>query len=61
MAWCVRGVRKLERCERLFMGCQIPKALTSKSMPWADAVSMAMGVILMLDAELVTGRVFESN
>jgi hypothetical protein len=44
--WCVRGVLRLERCERSFMGCQIPKASTSKSMPWVDAASMETEAIL---------------
>jgi hypothetical protein len=30
-------------------------------MQWADVASMAMGAILMLVAEHVTGRVFELN
>jgi hypothetical protein len=43
------------------MECQILKALTSKSMPWADVASMATGAIPMLVAEHVTGRVYELN
>jgi hypothetical protein len=61
MVWCVRGVRKLERYERSSMGCQILKALISRSMPLADAALTAMGAIPTLVAEHVTGRVFASH
>ena len=61
MVWCVRGVQKLERYERSSMGCQILKASTSRSTPWADAVSMVTGAIPTLVAEYVTGRVFASH
>ena len=61
MVWYVRGVQKLERYERSSMGCQILKASTSKSMPWAAVASMAMGAILTSVAEHVTGRVFASH
>jgi len=38
------------------MGCQIPKFLTLRNMPWVDVASMAMEAIRIFNAGVANGK-----